>query len=496
LLVQKGATPDAHSLFAAIDFKLLNVLETLLAAGLDPNIRRTQDSKGQNTFRETMSESEEYPLWVAATRHGIMEDKTADEKREARNIALKTMNLLLVNGADPFAMFERENSNNISERDDATVEEGKESALISAEELDAEAKFQTSSILHDLLEHGNLVHPILKLSYLDVQRRDLRGRTVLHAACRSQAGVHAPIDILLTETDTEENSREKAPSFLHHLLSKGADLLAVDDQARNILHLMLATTNVYRPSCHPILHALPLLCDANIAVLVTQADTYGNTPLHLALRYAIRQSDASPAEALLKAGADPFAQDNRGNTALHLLAYRVLESEASRSLFSKMLERGLDINARNAAGQTPVFNLNKSLPSYILRVESNIAEHTTPSQALALFEDAGADFFVTDKQGQGLLHIAARLLETLGHEFFKLHVRMMRKPATRFELLVNKGLDVAMEDEQKRTALDVAVAYGNQRILKLFDKDNARNKITAAEIEDEFDSENDSDYLG
>jgi ankyrin repeat protein len=488
LLVQKGATPDAHALFAAINSKLSEVLETLLAAGLDPNIRRQQDLKGKDPSGITLPESEEYSLWVAATRHGIMEGKTIDENRQARDVALKITNLLLAHGADPFATFKRESPYNISERDDASVEEDEDSALISAEELDAEAGCRSVLILHDLLERGNLVYPI-KLSSLDVQQRDSRGRTVLHAACLSQAGVHAPIDNLLAETGTEEDPRDKAPSFLHHLLSRGADTLAVDNQGRNILHLMLATTNRYATSCHPILHVLPLLSDADVAVLVKHTDTYGNTPLHLALRYAIWQGDASPVEALLEAGADPSAQDNRGTTALHVLAYRVMQSEGCRSLFSKMLKRGLDINARNAAGQTPIFNLNKPFPSYIESVAFDRAESMTPSQGLAFFEDAGADVFVRDKQGQGLLHIAARLTEASGSLLYHTGAWAQVRSATRFELLVNKGLDAAMEDDRKRTALDVAAAYDNQSVLKLFDKDNARNKVTAADIEANFVSE-------
>ncbi|KAL1606531.1 hypothetical protein SLS60_003936 [Paraconiothyrium brasiliense] len=471
LLVQRGATADANALFAAINYKLADVLDTLLSTGIDPNIHRQPESNSQgHGYR--VSASKEFPLWVAAVRPDNEEEKTPSEKRVATDTALELVNLLLAHGADPYMMFERENLNHVSNLYDGDIEDAdRVSSLISAEELGAEKKLQTVSILHDLLENGSLVHILLTFLDLDLQRRDCRGRTILHAACRSRPGVHvAPIDTLVPGIDPErQDSESEAPSFLYHLSSQGADVLAVDNEGRNILHHMLAVPNRYRRSCHPIHRALILLSGADTTALINQKDVYGNTPLHLALRYAIWQSDASPAEALLTAGADPFAEDNRGNTALHILAYRVPKSEASRSLFSRMLELGLDVNTRNASGQTPVFNLNKPMPSYIRHLVDKKEETITSAQALALFEDAGADLFVRDKQGRGLLHVAARAR----HKY----------RATGFELLVNKGLDAVMEDERKMTPLDVAAACKNQSILKLFDKDNVRNKVTAGELE-------------
>ncbi|KAJ4356516.1 uncharacterized protein N0V89_004550 [Didymosphaeria variabile] len=482
LLIQKGATVDAHALFAALKYKLVDVLETLLSTGVDPNIRRPPDYNSRGHVGDKVSALEEFPLWVAATRHGIEAERTLNEKRKATDTALKLVNLLLAHGADPFAMFEKKNPSHVSKRDDGAIEEeGHDSSLISAEELDAESELQTVCILHDLLENDSLVHPLLTLSNLDPQRRDSRGRTVLHAACRSRAGIRAPIDTLLTEIDPErEDPGNETPSFLHHLSSRGADVLAVDNDGRNILHHMLAAPKVHLNSCHPMLRVLALLSKADTAALINQTDVYGNTAIHLALRYAIWQSDATLVEALLAAGADPSVQDNRGNNALHILAYRVLESEATRVLFSSMLEHGLDVNTRNASGQTPVFNLNKPFPSYIDQVACNNEEYITPAQTLALFEDAGADLFLRDKQGRGLLHFAARWTG--------------KNRATRFELLVNKGLDAMIEDERKRTALDVAAACDNQSVLKLFDKDNVRNKVTAEELE--FEPEYESDGLG
>ncbi|KAK7189881.1 hypothetical protein DPSP01_008409 [Paraphaeosphaeria sporulosa] len=499
LMIQNGATLDSSALFASIHFKLPKIVETLLATGMDPNLRRPHKSKDGGSKASGVSALEEYSLWVAATQHGIAADTATDSKRKAGDTAIRIVSLLLAYGADPFALFERKNPNHVTKRE----EDHDDSSFISANELDAEPQLETGSVLHNLLENGKLVHPILELPELDSQRRDPRGRTLLHAACRSRAGIHAPIDVLFIDAGLEvEGPKETAPSFLHHLSSNGADTLAVDNQKRNILHLMLAAVNVHAFSCHPILRALPLLSEAETVALINQADVYGNTPLHLALRYAILQSDASPVEALLSAGADPFAQDNRGNTALHLLAYRITESEASRTLFSKMLERGLDINARNAAGQSPVFNLNKSLPDYFEPVGNKRAEVVTPAQALTLFEDAGADLFIRDERGGGLLHVAARLKVKIDEDWImRRSLRDIPRQkqnivAARFEVLVNKGLDTALEDDQKRTALDIAVAYDNQGILRLFDKDNVRNMVRVVNLEAEAEAEYDSDDMG
>lgn len=133
------------------------------------------------------------------------------------------------------------------------------------------------------------------------------------------------------------------------------------------------------------------------------------------------------------------------------------------------------------------------MPSYI--------EHVTSTQALTLLEDAGADPFLQDKYGEGLLHVATRPKSTVSEDRtlcrnFKDILRHAQRVAAKFELLVSKGLDVAMEDEQKRNTLDAAIAHHSQGVLKLFDKDNVRKKLKAADLQGEIEAEHESDDIG
>lgn len=486
-MVQNGAVLDPSALFACLERSSPSTLRTLLDTGLDPNLRRHGAGKEDATRDKEVPRSEKYCLWIAAMQHGIQADKTTAQKRKTSDTAIELVNVLLSHGADPLAIFSRPNPSRI-----LSLEDRAGSILISTEEVDAEVEFEKTSILHDLLENGEVVHPMLELPGLDVQQRDSRGRTLLHAASRSRFGLHTPIDTLFDDFGMEpENSSEARPSFLHLLGPRETDKLAVDCQQRNILHLMLTASNKYRPSCHPMLKLLPLLSNAEVAVLIKQADVYGNTPLHLALRYAIWHVDTSPVDALLGVGADPFAQDNQGNTALHILACCMEGTEGLHELFSNLLGRGLDINARNFVGQTPVFNLFKTPQLSRIRSEFLAREFAKAAQALKIFEDAGADLFVRDNRDTGLLHVAARCKVNVNSEWNWMmrsgsdradwNRMVQERDAMHFKMLMDRGLDLAIEDNQKRTALDVAVACNNQGVLNLFEKEDARNKVAGAQ---------------
>jgi ankyrin repeat protein len=196
----------------------------------------------------------------------------------------------------------------------------------------------------------------------------------------------------------------------------------------------------------------------------------------MALKHAVLHWDTAPAEAMLRAGADPFATDNNGNGCLHILTFLIYESADVRSLFTKLLQRGLEANARNNRGETPIFNLNK----HLTWLTDNPDERIVAADALSLFEGAGADLFVQDHSGKGLLHVAAKeTREPVKNDRF-LHIPFLEStkpaepPIARFQVLLSKGLDPTLEDAQKRTPLDVAAAYGNENVLKLFEHNGTR----------------------
>ena len=80
---------------------------------------------------------------------------------------------------------------------------------------------------------------------------------------------------------------------------------------------------------------------------VRHSDNNGMTPLH----FASYEGHADVAGYLLEHGADPAAMTNRGSVALHGAALR-----GSTPTVAVLLEHGVPVNARNAAGYTPILS--------------------------------------------------------------------------------------------------------------------------------------------
>ncbi|KAF2002210.1 ankyrin [Amniculicola lignicola CBS 123094] len=466
LLIDHGATVTADALFSAIGAKQVDAVEALLSAGADANMRREplspeeekqRKAQGWRT-RESLTLHNMYPVHVAVFKHDASSSsKTAEECKASNESSIRLIKTLLAHGADPFAKYTQRNLE-VSEMD-VTVKKEEES----------------DTVLHKLLMDGKLMHPFLDIPNLDVNTRDSQGRTLLHAACYSPNGPDAPIDAPCNGQDST------APSTLDRLLELGADPLARDAYERNAIHAMYVLHNgryIRETKRQKTLKHLA----THHPVLLTQVEkTNGQTPL-LATLYSVAENrNPKEAEILLEAGADPFVKTSQGDTPLHILAVTTAQSTRLHSLFSTLLSRGLDINARNNLGETPLFKFYENTqpsPSY---------SYSTPlppdSETLLLF--SGADFFATRDDGKGLLHIEAKA----------------KGGAKRFRDLMRRGLDPLMEDEGRQTALDVAAAVGNEAVLGLFERDGRgewREKVRVGEEGEveEGDEDEDEEDLG
>jgi hypothetical protein len=121
-------------------------------------------------------------------------------------------------------------------------------------------------------------------------------------------------------------------SRVRRLLERGANVNAVDDNGRTLLHVAVEYA-------HRDIVALLIRSGANVDAV----DNYGWTPLHVAVEYAHRDIVA----LLLRSGANVDAVDNNGWTPLHWAAH-----DGHRDIVALLLRSGANVSIRNQSGRT------------------------------------------------------------------------------------------------------------------------------------------------
>ena len=449
LRIKHGATVTAEALFAAIDARNSVALEALLSGGMSADIRRVPSGSRlsrkeleqqlstpmgfldfiMSTGRDEPEPHEEYPLFRAvASRKARSTGDSPDDDDDDEEENMRVVQVLLDHGADPFAKYL---ARNFGEDEDGISE---------TPSIQVPKHYQECTVLHELMDKNKPVDNILLVPGLDVNHRDALGRTLLHVAA---------LDKQIDVPKASDNVSARIGIF-DHMLSLGADLEARDNFGRNVLHHLIShggpsdgkDYDLFEKSLPEIMHRAP--------DLVNQPDGSGMTPLHYALSRGACRGNPEIATYLLQAGADSLAVANDGRTSLHILATSLC-NEDLRALFEDLVARGVDPNARDREGQTPLFVFSRRSSE---TGNGYWQDYKSEKDSLVMLDRVKADFFARDNKGQGLLHVAAS-----GY-------------AHRFKLLMDKGLDGMLEDEDHRTPVDVAAAHGNKEILELFEKKN------------------------
>lgn len=258
--------------------------------------------------------------------------------------------------------------------------------------------FRVRDVTELLLDHG-----------ADPNLRDSRGNTPLHYAVRFD-----------NEALTKVLLAGGACVFLEN--DSGESPLALSEYSGFKRLLRRASQDpAMIAKCPDILGKKP---GKPTAKRTPDAPQHQQSRLDPALVSALRGADVAETAELLRKGVDPHGTDGKGG-ALHVAMYNCYDGVTA--VLKLLLDAGLDINARNIRGQTPL----------VMAVDKC-------SRAVSLLLDQGADPTIGDRQGATAIHYLVGSPP-------KSAIPIMEK-------LLAAGLDINQKDKLGRTPL-ITIGY-------------------------------------
>jgi ankyrin repeat protein len=432
LLIAHGPEVSPSAILSALELEKVDLLEILLSQSGQSILRQplpTQISYGNTRDHFKTVGAGTLPLLYAAAYRA-----RGKSKGSKSNVVItkRLVDVMLKYGADPYATFPHQQYLPIPHQGPVTGDPG-------------DFPVTNATIIHELLSGGHIVEPFFNLPSLDIERRDENGCTLILAASKNESrNLH----------HGRPNQQIISMDPFAELINRGANVMAQDNEGRTILHHIGDLITVYS-----VKEALQTAMTANPS-LVHQTDDSNETALHI----AIRGKRDGLIQFLLDNGADPLQPDRNGDTGLHHLP--TFHIKLNTDLFERFLKAGVDINARNKNGETPLFNLLK---------QDNEGQHgpaedqTSKVSDFEYFLKSGADVIIQSNDGSTLLHVIAGIKI---HTFDRFHPEQAgRVGVVRFKRLMDMGLDPMAEDKRQRTSVDVAAACENELISKLFKKE-------------------------
>ncbi|RCI09475.1 hypothetical protein L249_3995 [Ophiocordyceps polyrhachis-furcata BCC 54312] len=354
---------------------------------------------------------------------------------------------------------------------------------------DIEESFHNGrTLLHQMILYGDTAAvAILTDAGANIEAPDSKGLTPLYLA--AQAG-HIEIFELLRRRGAKKDAvyGEHGQVLLHRAIvdgsltafrlilntysfeemeKEGPSLVyAAAERNQRQIAFELAAYSCYREEKHGFCAYAVGKADATTAAILYEVGCfpgYGGDILSHPLYMAVSSNHELVARALVAAGADVQATNDKGDTLLHQAA-----REDNKDAVELLIELDADVNAHDGLGRTPL----------------HIAAKHGPSVVKTLI-DAEADLAVQDSQKQTALHAAAsqgdvRVLASLitNNRFNWLKNIVDERGQTalhlctehdKFEaawMLIDEGLDVDVKDEDGQTALHIAAAKGRSRIVQ------------------------------
>ena len=313
-------------------------------------------------------------------------------------------------------------------------------------------------LLHFLFQHArpSLLRIFTERPNLDFNVQDQKGRTVFMAACASVVGSEAIGYIPGKQWGRLDSKYTPAFLLLADSESYGSsiDYLAVDNEGKHLIFYLLGKWDK---------HAARFCSISGVRALIQQKDSAGFSPLHRALK---SRNIATCFRLIEDGNADLLEPDPNGDTALHHL-YRctyVGETKQNLPLIQKFLSLGGDINARNRLGETAL--LAHLASGYQPDLRWNEMSHLA---TIPFFIANGADVRAVKNDGATILHVIAERKTSIGL-LPKNSRGEVDYHAQLFGRFVDLGCDPLQEDNEGRTALDIAAAMDNGGILELYQR--------------------------
>ena len=260
-----------------------------------------------------------------------------------------------------------------------------------------------TTALHQAVRFGTkeAVLTLLEIG-ADVDSKDVNGKASIHMATSEFRGYRGfEVNDFITR-DSDSNMSEK----VFHWIKFGADITAMDKGGRTVLHSVTKDLE--------FIVGAPPDDEEHIEVLQTFLLLLENTP-------------------------NPSSQDGKGNTPLHYAT-----GWGETAFMQPLIERGLDVNAKNILGMTPLHMAASHIEGEAFVCPGTAWEGHCEA-ALLLLKNF-ADILATDNNGDMALHIAAE------HG----HSEMVR-------VLLEKGADLLATNNDGKTPLQLSINIMGQR---------------------------------
>ncbi|XP_067685591.1 putative ankyrin repeat protein RF_0381 [Haliotis asinina] len=253
------------------------------------------------------------------------------------------------------------------------------------------------------------------------------GNTILHMACLG-GDVELVQDVLIeTQTDINVRGHEGVTPVMiaastgnqilfDLLVSKGADVIIVDDYGNNILHM----------ACHGGCDAMVIDILLQKQFTINSTGQKGMTPI----MFASRAGHEAVFDVLKSQGADVSVLDDDGNNVLHLAC----RSGDDAMVLHVLMETSIDINSRGKLGRTPLM----------------LATLCGHKGVFDVLWNRSADILLFDDEGNTAFHLAC-----LGGNVEMVHY-----------VLLQTTLDVNCRGKYGRTPVMLAAEIGHKGVVR------------------------------